>query len=254
LHFIKQLFIPAPPLVGVEPNPGPPESQRLNEEKRWRVVHLSTELHLRPTAIAKRVGVTRRTVYALLNKYHETKTTKDRPGRGRKRKISAEDEKKIIKKAKKGKDATEIAREYERETETTVHRTTIGRIISDHKLKWLTRQQVPELTATNKAKRLAYAQAMDGHNWNKVLFSDEKTFFLGAMKTHAYQQPGKRKKYPVKRHPLKINVWGAAGAFMKSRLYFFKPNMDRALYQKVIKARLRENRITFAPNCPVRLP
>ena len=40
---------------------------------------------------------------------------------------------------------------------------------------------------------------------------------------------------------------------MKSKLYFFKPNMNRELYQKVIKARLREDRITFAPDCPASL-
>ena len=99
----------------MEVNPGPRGSRRLSEEQRWLIIHLATEDHRSPTAIAKRVGVSRPTVYAVLEKYHETGTTKDRPGRGRKRKISAADEKKITKKAKKGQDATEIAREYERE-------------------------------------------------------------------------------------------------------------------------------------------
>ena len=248
------LLVPAPRLVCVEPNPRPRASRRLSEEERWRVVHLSTELHLNPTAIAKRLGVHRHTVSAILSKYHETKTIRDRPRSGRKRKISTEDEKKIVKKAKQGKDAIEIAREYERETKIKVDRTTIGRLIHDHKLKWLIRQQVQELTAANKAKRLAYARAMSKYNWKRVLFSDEKTFYLGAMKTHAYQEPGKRKTFPVQRHPPKINVWAGAGAYMKTKLYFFKENMDAPLYRKVLKARLREDRITFAPDCPVRLP
>ena len=51
----------------------------------------------------------------------------DRPGRGRKRKLTKEDEKKIIKKAKKEKDATEIAREIASETGITVHEQTIRR-------------------------------------------------------------------------------------------------------------------------------
>ena len=116
--------------------------------------------------------------------------------RERKREISAADEKKIIKKAKKGQDATEIAREYEWEHKIKVDRTTIGRIINDHKLKWLKIKQVEELSAENKAKRLAYAHAMMQHNWFRVLFSDEKTFYLGATKTHAYQEPGKRESIP----------------------------------------------------------
>ena len=53
---MKNELIPAPVLVCVEPNPGPPRrSERLTEEKRWRVIHLNTELQLGPTAIAKRV-------------------------------------------------------------------------------------------------------------------------------------------------------------------------------------------------------
>jgi transposase len=243
-----------PPLVGVEPNPGPRESRRLSEEERWLVIFLSTEEHRSPTAIARRLQISRPTVYNVLDKYHETGTTKDRAGRGRKRKISAADEKKIIKKAKKGQDATEIARDYERETKIKVDRTTIGRIIKDHKLKWLTIEQVEELSEENKAKRLAYARAMMQHNWFRVLFSDEKTFYLGATKTHAYQEPGKRKKYPKKRYPPKLNVWAGCGAHMKTKLYFFAENMNTPLYQKVIQARLREDRITFSPDCPTTLP
>ena len=207
----KNSHVPAPRLVCVETNPGPPrESRRLSEEERWRVIHLSTELHLKPLAIAKRVGCHRSAVYRILEKYWETNQTKDRPKRGRKRKISAEDEKKIIKKSKQGKNATEIAREHERETKVKVDPTTVGRLIATHNLKWLTRQQVEVLTDANKAKRLAYAQTIRSHNWSRVFFSDEKTFYLGATQTHAYQTPGKRKKYPVVRHPLKLNVWAAA--------------------------------------------
>ena len=41
---------------------------------------------------------------------------------------------------------------------------------------------------------------------------------------------------------------------MKTKLYFFKENMNTTLYQKVIQARIREDRITFSPDCPATLP
>ena len=41
---------------------------------------------------------------------------------------------------------------------------------------------------------------------------------------------------------------------MKSQLYFFKKNLDAPLYQTVVKRRLRNDRITFAPDAPARLP
>ena len=74
------------------------------------------------------------------------------------------------------------------------------------------------------------------------------------MTNRAWQVPGKKKKHPVKRYPQKINVWAAAGSFMKSQLYFFKKNMDAPLYQTVVKRRLRNDRITFAPDAPASLP
>ena len=95
---------------------------------------------------------------------------------------------------------------------------------------------------------------MKEYKWNKVFFSDEKTFFLGSMKTHGWQEPGKRKKHPVKRHPKKLHVWAAAGTYMKSQLYFFTENMTAPLYRKILRNRLEEKRITFAPDCPARLP
>ena len=163
---MKNELIPAPVLVCVEPNPGPPRrSERLTEEKRWRVIHLNTELQLGPTAIAKRVGVHRNTVTALLHKYHETGTVKERPGRGRKRKVSSEDEQRIIKKAKQGKNANEITREFEDETGIKVSLTTIRDITKAHKLRWLPRLTIEELTEANQAKRLEYARAMSGYNW-----------------------------------------------------------------------------------------
>ena len=129
--------------------------------------------------------VHRNTVTDLLHKYRETGTVKERPGRGRKRKVSSEDEQRIIKKAKQGKNANEITREFEDETGIKVSLTTIRDITKAHKLKWLPRLTIEELTEANQAKRLEYARAMSGYNWKKVLFSDEKTFFLGAMRTHA---------------------------------------------------------------------
>jgi transposase len=107
---------------------------------------LATELHLGPSAIARKMGITKHTAIDLLKKYAETGLVKDRPGRGRKRKLTKEVEKKIMKKAKKEKDATEIAREIASETGITVHQQTIRNIIKDHKQRYLVRQPIEELS------------------------------------------------------------------------------------------------------------
>lgn len=242
--------VPAPPLVCVEPNPGPRRSQRLSEEERWRVIHLSTEMHLSHRNIAKRMGIRQQTVIDLLKKYHEIGAVKDRPGRGRKRVVTEEDEKEFVKRAKKDKDATQIAQEYREKTGISISERSVQRILHKHNLRYLVHQKVEAISDANKAKRLQYAIEMRGHNWKNVFFSDEKSFFLGSEKTHSWEAPGKRKTHFVQRHPKKIHVWAAAGSYMRSKLYFFKDNLDSPLYQKIISNRLQEKNIIFSPDCP----
>ena len=193
------------------------------------------------------------TVVDLLNKYHDTNSVRDRSGRGRKRKISEEEKKEIVKKAKRDKDSPVIAREFTKKTGISVGIRTVERTLRETKLSYLPKQTVEELSEDNKARRLEYAISMNKYNWKRVFFSDEKTFLLGSMKTHAWQVPGKRKQYPVKRHPRKLHVWAAAGYYMKSQLYFFTENMKAPLYRTILKRRLEEKRITFSPDCPTRM-
>ena len=182
---------------------------------------MATEMHLGPRRIAKHIKCSKSTVQDLLHKYAQTGTVRDRPGRGRKRKLTEADEQRVVQKAKKEKCAPEIVRDLKTESGLVVSKRTVRQVIKSHNMQFLLKETVPELSATNKERRLTYARAMKKYNWGKVLFSDEKVFYLGAMTARAWQEPGKRKKYPVKRWPPKINVWAAAGRYMKSKLYFF---------------------------------
>jgi hypothetical protein len=92
-------FVPAPLLVGIELNPGPRGSKHLSEPQRWRIVFLNEENGLNETQIARKMKITRDTVYDTLQRYAETGTVHDRPGRGRKRKLTEKEEKRIVKRA-----------------------------------------------------------------------------------------------------------------------------------------------------------
>ena len=155
---------------------------RLTEERRWRVVFLSTEKRLSGRPIAKN---------NILAKYRNTGGVQNRRGRGRKRKIPKQGEGKILRKAKKKKPATVIAREISQETGTSVHPQTIGNVLHRHNRRWLVEQKVEELSAENQAKRLAYAREMRENDWRRVLFSDEKTFLVDPLELTA----GKSQEY-----------------------------------------------------------
>jgi transposase len=72
--------------------------------------------------IAERLGVTKRTVQKVLQKHDTLGCVKDRPGRGRKRKLLEMETKKIVKKARAGKPATDIARQHFFDTGQTTRR------------------------------------------------------------------------------------------------------------------------------------
>ena len=191
---------PQPPLVGVELNPGPgrklqrgehsqlSKGERLAEKQRWRVVFLHEEAKLSQRDIADRVGITKKSVGAILKKEQETGTVHDRKGRGRKRKTTATDDKLIIREAKKGKSSPAITQELKKRTGKKVSNTTVQRRLKQHNYCYLKIQKLSRLTPEQKEKRMRYSQSKINANWKNVLFLDEKSFWLESFPSHAWQQ------------------------------------------------------------------
>jgi transposase len=192
------------------------------------------------------------TVTNTLKRFHETGGIKERSGRGRKRKLSDKDERKIVRKAQKGEPAAQLAREHEAATGQSIHEQTVRNILHEHGFFYLTVQKVEALSEAAKLNRLNYAVKMKNYDWNQVIFTDEKTFQLGSGQSHAWQQVGKRISRTYTRHPKKLHVWAGAGYYYKTKLYFFTENLDSDLYQKILKARLKEKHIIYAKDCPRR--
>ena len=94
---------------------------------------LRDDLGLPPTEIAELIPTTRATVYSVLRKFDETGSAHDKPGRGRKHKLTLEDEKKIVKSAKRGKSAVEISAQ----TEVAISERTVRRTLKKHHLAYL---------------------------------------------------------------------------------------------------------------------
>jgi transposase len=245
----KKKFVPSPPLVGVETNPGPTLKYYLSEEERWGIVTLWKEPNWTQRKIAKKYGVAPSTVKRIIKKYNKTKNVKDLPRSGRKRKISEVGEKNIVKQAKKRKTAPQIAKNLSEKVSVR----TIQKTIQNSGLKWLRIIKVDELSRAQEAKRLEYAEEKKDYDYKKVLFSDEKSFWLSSIPSHAWQEPGKRLKVEVPKYAKKLHVWGAMGFYFKSELYFFKENLTGPLYQTIIKNRLQEKKITYSDDCPQRL-
>ena len=231
----SQKISPAPPLVGVELNPGPGRGKKWDEEARWRAVLKWKDEKKGSRKIAKELEISRSGVDKLIQKYQETGTVHDRPKSGRKRKLSTAEVKKAVKKAKSGKAAPEIARDISKMKEkktSQVSERTVERRLKEQGLRYLVIQEREELTPDQIQKRLAYAKARNFFDWKPVLFSDEKSFWLGSGEHKQWQDPKHRITRKVRKHPPKLHVWGAVGHYFKTQLYFFHEYLKAKLYQK----------------------
>ena len=232
--------------MGVELNPGP---ARLTEVQKWEIVISAKKKNPNLSKIARTVKCSRDTVRDVLNKFEETGTVDDRPRKGRKRKFSETEAKNIVKKAKKRKNAPEIARESKKKVSTR----TVQRTLKTGGIQYLKIQKIEKLTEAHKEKRVRYSKKMKGYNWNGVLFSDEKTFQLGATPGYAWQDPKNRLTEEKTPYPKKLNVWGAAGTYLKTKLYYFDSNLNSELYSTILNSRLKEEDLIYSPKCPKKL-
>ena len=130
-------------------------------------------------SIAKKLDVDINTVRHVLKTYEETGDVVPKHKGGRKRKISNADAKQMVKKAKSGKFASDLADDYARTRHRIVSNRTVQRTLKRRGLKYKKVRELDQLNPTQIAKRLAYAEEKLDYNWRYVLFTDEKTFPLG---------------------------------------------------------------------------
>jgi len=201
-------------------------------------------------AIAREVKCGESSVKDVFKRWQETGTVDEREGRGRKRKLSDADEKKVMRKARRKKKVRKIASELKTEGKSVDERT-VRRVLKRHEFFFLPRLKVKKLSKGHMKTRVTYAKEMMNADWTSVLFTDEKSFWLGNPSDSCWQQLDDRIIEEVSRWTPKLHVWGALGYYFKSDLYFFEENMNAKLYQTIISARLPPNH--FAPDCPEQL-
>jgi transposase len=233
MFYLKDSMIPAPLLVGVELNPGPSPA----EKKREQIVLLKKLGTMTKRVIADAVGVDPHTVQNTWKRFKQKRSLKNKAGQGRKRKLTTKQAKQVAKKAKKGKDSPELAREYYGKVGGISART-IRRTLRDQGLRYLVRRKLPILTVEQQKLRLAFAKKRLNYDWKYVLFTDEKTFQLGGTPHKSWQDPHERQTDEVKRHAPKVHAWAGIGSHFKTKLYLFHQNLDKDLMHKILKEHL----------------
>jgi transposase len=244
-------FVPAPRLVGIEPNPGPGNvGNRLSEEKRWRIIFMHKDLKKVPATIARELKMNEQTVHNVIGKYEETGTVHNLPKSGRKRKLSEAQVRQAVRKAKKGKTSRQIAQESQIEVDPR----TIRRRLREAGLFYGRVLKVEKLTKRHKELRVKYSNDMKDYKWKRVFFSDEKTFQLGVTPNYAWQEHTNRVVKEYVKHAPKLHVWGAIGYYGRTELYCFQENLNSKVYQRILKQNLKESKLIYSSDAPKTLP
>ena len=124
----------------------------------------------------------------------------------------------------------------------------VRRRLKEEKFFFLPPRKIQRLSKAHKKRR--YAKNMLNADWKEVLFTDEKSFWLGQPSDSCWQQLDDRVEEELEQYTPKLHVWGSIGYYFKTDLHFFEENMNAALYQNIVSQRLPPNH--FAPDCPER--
>ena len=216
--------------------------ERLGVQERMRVVVLNEEGYSL-NSIAKRLRIGRRTVQEIVKKYAETGDVQDRLGRGRKKKTSSREDRKIIQSSIKDrrKSSSEIPREMKEEIGLELSSRTIRRRLLDAGLKSCRAKKKPLLSEKARQKRLQWALEHRSFNWANVVFSDESRFCLVSDRpVIVRRRPGEEYLPQCLNTTMKhggggIMVWGCIARAGIGRLHKIDGNVTAQHYLKILK-------------------
>ncbi|EFN73729.1 Transposable element Tcb2 transposase, partial [Camponotus floridanus] len=187
------------------------------------------------------LNVPRTTVQRVYNRYMETGGYNRRPGSGRLRCTTAQDDQYIVVSALRNRRITSIEiKNNLQQFEVEVSDDTIRRGLAEENIQCRRPVLVPALKRGHREARLNFAiehQNWDMHDWSRVLFTDESRFCLKVPdgRHRVYRRPGERfapctVKARENFYSGSIMVWAGISADAHTDLHFFERNMDSYIY------------------------
>lgn len=204
----------------------------ISDEKKWLIIQTwkrTDNFQL----TARLTKVSRNTVRHTVQRYQSTGSVKDKPGRGRKRLVKGPVAKQAIQLLLSDDCGTahEASVELHKAgiTPRVLHKSTITRAVKEHgkhggQVITLVRgKPSKELSAENKAKRLAFAQANKRRSWNNVMFTDRKKFnfrYPGSrVRPCQWIVKGSKRQATTVNHPLGLNVYAGITKYGVTRVH-----------------------------------
>lgn len=199
--------------------------------------------------IAKKLGggATRSGVYRVCNKFSTYRTIKDLSGRGRKKKTTAQDDRRIVRISLQNRNmpSNEI-QGIMNSSGVTVSSRTVRRRLFQNKLCARRPRKKPYLNATQRSKRLAWAKAHRNwtvEKWSTILFSDESQISLfGHNGVQYVRRRAGEEMLPIcikatMKHPTSVMVWACMGRGGVGRLQVINGTVNAEKYVTEILSR-----------------
>jgi transposase len=156
--------------------------QMTRQERRVQVVTLKN-LGVKNEEIAVTTGFSVRGIQKIFKTVKQTNSFKDRPRKGRPRKLTDRNKRAAVKmlKKKEATTATAISKALKSSHNIQVSRKTVARALKSCGYACRIKKKKPRLTDKHKKARLAFAKKYESwtsDDWKKVIWSDESKFNL----------------------------------------------------------------------------
>lgn len=197
------------------------------------------------------VGRTHSTVQRIINKWRYEGKLLNNPGRGRKRILSAGDERLITRKVNQNPKISvpELTSEVTQMINRPISTETVRRTLRKNKLHGRVARNKPFISAVNKKKRLAFAEkyvSKPVEFWERVLFTDETkiNLFGSDGKQIVWRRPNtafksRNLKPTVKHGGGNVMLWGSMAASGTGNIEFIDTTMDKMLYMNILKKHVK---------------
>ena len=191
----------------------------------------------------KLVDYHKATIYRKYEKYRTTGVLGNLSGQGRKKKMNQEIEEYIILCIEENPYITsgQISKKINEKLKIEFSKTSIHSVLKKHNYSWSMPVKIPKNEQKYRDARLNWCARHKNQSWDKIIFTDEWTFYLEAPKGHKWLKIGESyfsetQKYSKK----KINCWGAISAKGKAQIYIFEKNMNSEVYVDILTERLSD--------------
>ena len=224
--------------------PAAPAYARLTPEQRYSIIAYKKDSK-KAIWIAEKLSIHRNTVRDVWKRYEATGSPLSGKRSGRPQLTDHATKAVIIDEVKERPFTS--PKKVKRKLELGVSRQTIDRILKVAGLHGRVAQRKRDYTDAERRKRLSFAEGyahMTEVDWEKVIFSDEKTFygngFCGRIWVRREVGEALNPKYCVHKvpHPPKLGMWGCFSAAGPGFIRTYNENMDAKMMEDVLDENL----------------